>query len=77
MACNSLLDICVVGLGTWVSAGSGGPIEGSGGLLAISSAILSPSSSTGSRKASCWFLACEAIRSHSTGVVVVSLGGLG
>ena len=52
MACNSLLDICVIGLGAWVSAGLGGPIESSRGLLAISSAILSPSSSTGSRKAS-------------------------
>jgi len=77
MACNSLLDICEVGLGAQVSAGSGGPIESFRGLLAVSLAILSPSSSTGSRKASYWFLACEAIRDHSTGVVVVSLGGPG
>ena len=73
-ACNSPLDTCVVGLGAWVSAVFGGPIEGS---LAISSTFLSSSSSTGSRKASCWFLVCEAMRGHSTRMVVVSLGGPG
>ena len=76
MACNSLLDTCVVRLGAWVSAGLNGPIEDSGGSLAISSVFLSPSSFTGSREASRWFLACEAVRGCSTRVVVVSLGGL-
>jgi len=76
-ACNSLLDTCVVGLGAQVSAGLDGPIEGSRGLLAISSAFLSSSSSIGLRETSHWFLAYEAMRGHSTGVVVVSLGGPG
>jgi len=77
MACNFLLDTSVVGLGAWVSAGLGGPVEGSGGSLAVSLASFSPSSSTGLRVTSRWFLACEAVRGHSTGVVVDSLGGPG